>query len=146
MSIYESLAEQMLCSMDQHRHIPPEPVSGTIRGEMAVLRLLSMEKDGMHAGVIADTLHMTTSRIAAVLNALEKKGMIERTCDPQDKRRVLVLLTQTGMETCMRRRGEAKTHLTALLMRLTEEEAQTFIRLSSKLFGFQTTDLTDKEI
>jgi len=146
MSIYESLAERILCSMDRHRPIPSEPVSGTIRGEMAVLRLLSMEEDGMHAGVIAEMLHMTTSRIAAVLNALEKKGMIKRICDPQDKRRVLVLLTQTGMESCMRRRSEAKAHLTAMLMRLTEDEAQTFVRLSSKLFAFQDADLTDKEI
>ena len=146
MSRYESLAEQILCSMDQHRHIPSEPVSGTIRGEMAVLRLLSAEKDGVHAGVIADMLHMTTARIAAVLNALEKKGMIQRVCDPQDKRRVLVLLTKTGMETCMRRRSEAKAHLTAMLMRLTEEEAQTFVRLSAKLFGFQNTDAANKEI
>ena len=78
MNPYEQLAEQIFASLDKHRHMPPEPVSGTIRGEMAVLRFLGQENRGMRAGAIAEELHMTTSRIAAVLNSLEKKDMITR--------------------------------------------------------------------
>jgi len=146
MDAYEHLAEQLLLSMDRHRHMPPEPVSGTIRGEMAVLRLLSQEEGGMHAGAIACTLRMTTSRIAAVLNSLEKKNMINRLSDPQDKRRVFVSLTQTGKETCLRRRGEAKAHLTALLSHLSREDAETFVRLAGQLLGVPRIEASDKEV
>ena len=134
MNPYESLAEQMLLTMDQHRHIPPEPVSGTIRGEMAVLRLLSHLGGGQNPGEIAGKLNMTTSRIAAVLNSLEKKQQIIRTVDPSDRRRMLVSLTEKGKTTCLERREEAKQHLTRMLMRLSEEDAQTFVRLCNQLF------------
>ena len=42
-----------------------------MRGEMAVLRLLAVEKQPLLAGEISKKLSMTTSRIAAVLNSLE---------------------------------------------------------------------------
>ena len=146
MSIYEQLADQMLSSMDEHRHMPPEPVSGTIRGEMAVLRLLSHDGGGKSAGAIADELRMTTSRIAAVLNALEKKGMITRQADPGDKRRVLVNLTDKGQSTCLKRRNEAKAHLTKLLMRVSEEDAAAFVRISGQLFRTECENPPIKEV
>lgn len=133
MNAYEALAERMLVSMDAHRHMSPEPVSSTICGEMSVLRLLSQEDRGMNAGEIAGMLHMTTSRIAAVLNSLEKKNMILRMCDPVDKRRVLVMLTDKGMENCLKKRGEAKAYLARLFSHLTEEDADTFVRLAIQL-------------
>ncbi len=146
MNIYEQLAEEMLVSMDAHRHMPPEPVSAAIRGEMAVLRLLSCEMEGKSAGAIADALRMTTSRIAAVLNALEKKDMITRSADPADKRRVLVSLTDKGRNTCMMRRNEAKTHLTKLLMRVSEEDAAAFVRISRQLFSNECENPPIKEV
>ena len=136
MNRYEELAEELLSAMDKHRHLPPEPISATVRGEMAVMRLLSMEGGGMSAGAIAQELKMTTSRIAAVLNSLEKKNMITRSLDAQDRRRVLVELTETGKTTCLARREKAKQHLACMLMRLSEEDAGIYVRLAEQLFGF----------
>ena len=146
MPTYEQLAEHLLSSMDAHRHLPPQPVSATLHGEMAVLRLLAREEEGINAGMIADALHMTTSRIAAVLNALEKKDLITRCADPSDKRRVLVALTPLGRETCAKRRSEAKAHLTRLLMRLPPEDAATFVRLADQLFIIPRDSQPDKEV
>ena len=146
MNPYEQLAEQLLSSMDKHRHMPPEPVSGTIRGEMAVLRLLGQEHQGMSAGAIAETLHMTTSRIAAVLNSLEKKDMITRESDLQDKRRVLVCLTDKGQAYHAERRNEAKSHLGALLSRLSLQEAETYVHLTLQLLSHSHPDDSPKEV
>ena len=117
-----------------------------MRGEMAVLRLLEHQDEALTAGEISRLLSMTTSRIAAVLNSLEKKNMINRLSDPQDKRRVFVSLTQTGKETCLRRRGEAKAHLTALLSHLSREDAETFVRLAGQLLGVPRIEASDKEV
>ena len=146
MSIYEHLAEQMLSSMDTHRHMPPEPVSSTVRGEMAVLRFLGVSGGSLSAGAIASQLSMTTSRIAAVLNSLEKKEMILRSPDPCDKRRVLVTLTEKGEQYRLKRRNEAKTHLSYLLEQLGEEDAATFVRLVSRLHNIHSNSLPDKEV
>lgn len=133
MNPYEELAETMLRTLDAHRHMPPEPVSGTIRGEMAVLLYLGQCEEGINAGTLAHDLHMTTSRIAAVLNSLEKKAYIARTSDPADRRRVMVCLTQEGMAYHQQRRKEALRHMTMLLSNLDVQDAETFVHLSSQI-------------
>lgn len=134
METYERLAEQVLARMDEHRHIPPEPVSATIRGEMAVLRLLGQEKRSMNPGEVAQKLAMTTSRIAAVIKSLEKKAFIERRTDKDDRRRAMISLTEKGNAYLAERREEAKRHLICMLSSLGEEDAEAFVRLTGKIF------------
>lgn len=134
MDQYAALAEEFIQAMDQHRHNKPEPVSGAMRGEIAVLKLLFCAKQSLSAGYISRELDMTTSRIAAVLNSLEKKHMIERVGDAQDRRRVLVSITACGIDYCVSRREEAVSHMTALLTRLGEEDARSFVRIIKRMF------------
>ena len=54
----------------------------------------------MTAGELSSRLSMATSRVAAVLGSLEKKGLLERENDAVDRRRVLVSLTQAGEALC----------------------------------------------
>lgn len=136
MTDYEQLAETLLCTMDQMRHSPPEPVSATARGEMAVLRLLAYEGREMNAGEIASQLHMTTARAAAVFSSLERKGYVLRGQDPGDKRRVIVGLTDPGRDYCALRRREAKAHLAGLLAYLGEEDAGAYARLFGRLLAY----------
>ena len=106
-----------------------------MRGEMAVLRLLAVEKQPLLAGEISKKLSMTTSRNAAVHNSLEKKKMIERCEDAEDRRRVLVRLTQEGMAFCKGRHAEARTRFAHLLERLGNEDARQFVNLLKRVFA-----------
>lgn len=139
---YRQLAERMLSFMDENRHLPPEPVSGVVRGEMAVLRLLGQANGKIHAGAIADMLDMTTSRIAAVLNSLEKKEMITRCADEDDRRRVVVRLTAKGEAYRLERREEAKAHLAMMLSRLSPQDAAAYVSLTEQIYG----NWPDKEV
>jgi len=130
MDIYAEMAEEILCAMDASRHRPPhEELSHTLRGEMAVLRLLSMENRPLLAGDISKGLSMTTSRIAAVLNSLEKKALIVRGADADDRRRVVVRLTPEGEALCRERRAMARRDFTWMLEQLGEEDARRFTDL-----------------
>ena len=101
MTNYSALAQELLHALDTAGPRPPhEDISQTQRGEMAVLRLLAEENRQLLAGEISRGLGMTTSRIAAVLNSLEKKDMITRCADPADRRRVVVALTARGEDFC----------------------------------------------
>lgn len=134
MNRYEMLACELMQALDQHKKGPPhEEVSATMRGEMAVLRLLMTEGQPMTAGELSRTLNMTTSRIAAVLGSLEKKGMLVRTADEMDRRRVLAVLTEEGKAVCQKRREHARQDITALLTRLGEEDAVHFVRIVKRI-------------
>ena len=136
MTNYSALAQELLHALDATGPRPPhEDISQTQRGEMAVLRLLAREQRLMLAGEISRSLSMTTSRIAAVLNSLEKKEMIARLPDPADRRRVAVALTARGEDFCRARRREAERDFTHLLERLGEDDARQFVHLLGRVFA-----------
>ena len=136
MTNYSALAQELLHALDATGPRPPhEDISQTQRGEMAVLRLLAEENRQLLAGEISRGLGMTTSRIAAVLNSLEKKDMITRCADPADRRRVVVALTERGEDFHLARRREAERDFTHLLERLGEDDARQFVHLLGRVFA-----------
>lgn len=137
MNEYEALARELMRSFDQRKKAPPhEEISQTMRGEMAVLRLLAQEGTPMTAGDLSRKLRMTTSRIAAVLGSLEKKGMILRQADERDKRRVQVVLTDQGSAFCQRKKEQALADMTRLLTHLGHEDAHHFVRIMGRIHQF----------
>ena len=141
MTNYSALAQELLHALDTAGPRPPhEDISQTQRGEMAVLRLLAEENRQLLAGEISRGLGMTTSRIAAVLNSLEKKDMITRCADPADRRRVVVAMTARGEDFCRARRREAERDFTHLLERLGEDDARQFVHLLGRVFAILTED------
>ena len=71
-----ALTEEMTRLLDEHpREARENRFSASLCGEMAVMRLLhNGTKKKMTAGELSSRLSMTTSRVAAVLGILEKKG------------------------------------------------------------------------
>ena len=83
------LTEELVRLLDEYpREARDNRFSSTLRGEMAVMRLLHNSRQKMTAGELSSRLDMTTSRIAAVLGSLQKKGLLERESDEEDRRRV----------------------------------------------------------
>ncbi len=69
-------------------------------GEVIVLFTLNI-KGPINSGELASCLSMKTARIAAILKALEEKGQITRTQRKEDKRIIIVSLTEKGKESCI---------------------------------------------
>ena len=136
MNEYEALAHAFLNQMAAKRRLPPhgDEVSASMRGEMAVLRQLGESGNALTAGDLSRELRMTTSRIAAVLNSLQKKGMIERGEDAQDRRRVLVRLTAAGSAVCEDRKACVRRRLAAIFERLGMEDTREFMRIMGRVF------------
>ncbi|WP_019926069.1 MarR family winged helix-turn-helix transcriptional regulator [Nocardia sp. BMG111209] len=73
--------------------------------ELAVLHRL--DRDGPASpGSLSSDEEVTTPAIAMVLRHLEELGLVERTRDPADGRRVVVTITETGRRG-LRTRNEA---------------------------------------
>ena len=73
------LTEELVRLLDEYpREARDNRFSSTLRGEMAVMRLLHNSRQKMTAGELSSRLDMATSRIAAVLGSLQKKDLLER--------------------------------------------------------------------
>ena len=135
------LTEEMTRLLDEHpREARENRFSASLCGEMAVMRLLhNGTKKKMTAGELSSRLSMTTSRVAAVLGSLEKKGLLERENDAVDRRRVLVSLTQAGDALCEKRRQHFMKKISMLLSML-GDDAPEFVRLLGRVFEITSTD------
>lgn len=134
------LTEELVRLLDEYpREARDNRFSSTLRGEMAVMRLLHNSQQKMTAGELSSRLGMTTSRVAAVLGSLEKKGLLERENDEVDRRRVLVSLTQAGDALCEKRRQHFMKKISMLLSML-GDDAPEFVRLLGRVFEITSTD------
>ena len=102
-------------------------------GETAVLSYLHFQKDGVNAGELTEAFKTGTSRTAAILNGLEKKGFILRRPDPSDRRGTQVFITGTGKAEAVARQKEAAKHMAEFLEFMDPDDAKAFLAIAYRM-------------
>lgn len=69
-----------------------------IQGEGRVLFYLKEHPEQANPSQISQNLSLSKPRVTSILNALRKKEFVELQADPDDRRRVNVVLTQAGID------------------------------------------------
>ena len=128
------------------RHM--KDVSG---GELGVLGYIHYRGGGVTPSDISREFHISTARVANVLNALERKEYIERRSDREDRRKVRIFATEKGQhrtEGCI---AAAVDQAQMMMEQLGEQDAAEVVRLMQrireiyeKLWGDPTE--TDQEV
>lgn len=103
------------------------------RGAGFLLGFLAMSDGVVYAGDIARRMDVSTARIAAMLNRMEKNGFIRREPAPEDARKTVVKLTDQGRCWIQQTREQALTRAELLLERVGPEDVWEFIRLSKEI-------------
>ena len=84
------------------KYRPNRLLNDSVQGQTYVVGYLS---DGDKTVTeLADLIHVSTARMAVIINNLEKQGRVERLKDPNDKRVTIVHLTESGYQSidCVR--------------------------------------------
>jgi DNA-binding MarR family transcriptional regulator len=63
--------------------------------QRVALRVLG-RRPGISAGALADLLRLHPSTLTGILHRLERRGLVRRTYEPEDRRRVRLALTARG--------------------------------------------------
>ena len=105
-------------------------------GEYGILYFLLHSEESCSAGELADVMGLSPGRVANVLKALEKKGLIVRTKDSVDRRKSIVSITDKGVSCMMEGYSSAECVYKALIEEIGVEDARTFIRITQKIFRF----------
>lgn len=131
---YNELAEEFMRHLHMlHRARPHKQMNESMQGEAFVLQYLSMHEGSALPSEISNVMEISSARVAAALNGMERKGMITRQIDPSDRRRILVNLTADGLKLAEERRQEVMRETSKLLSMLGEEDAREYVRITIKL-------------
>lgn len=92
--------------------------------------------DPQNMSTIAAKLFVTVGTLTVNMNSLEKKGYIERKRSTEDKRVVLVTLTEKGRKAFFHHRDFHKAMIHAAVRNLEQDEMEALMNCLTKLNAF----------
>ena len=103
--------------------------------DYSVLRVLQLSGAPyrMSPSELADIVLRSSGGMTQILDRLERAGLVERSADPSDRRRVLVGLTPSGLRTAERANEAYAAERTRVLGRLTDAEIEELDRAIHRL-------------
>jgi DNA-binding MarR family transcriptional regulator len=84
--------------------------------------------EGLTAGELAEAASLSPGAVTTVLDRLERMGLVTRTRDQADRRRVLVELTPKARELAYSAYGPVSAYAREYLEQLTDEDIETISR------------------
>ena len=105
---------------------------GLTSPDAGILRLLRLTA-GLSQQELAAKLGIHPSRLVALLDELERKGLVERKSNPDDRRQYSLHLTEKGTKTLEEIGHVAQQHQEALCAALTLEERDKLAELLRKI-------------
>jgi len=140
---YTNLAREFMEIMNQMRKCNiHKPISDSMHGEIFVLLYISKHEYNVIPSEISNEVGISTARVAATLNSLEKKGMITRKIDVNDRRRILVEMTPSGREQIENHFKMIMKITTNMLSYLGENDAKEYVRIMRRLAERSPEDLS----
>ena len=131
---YYALAVEFFKSLHALKKTRPQQhISDSLRGELFALQFIAAHEGPVLPGEISDEMEISSARIAATLNSLERKGLITRRIDSNDRRRILVELTSEGVSQTKAHSHELLSNIMQMLSLLSEEDAREYVRITSIL-------------
>lgn len=134
---YKELAFELMQNMHKIRQAGPQKqISESMQGEQFVLQFLAINKRSVLPSEISNKMGISSARVAAALNSLERKGMVTRQIDTSDRRRILVDLTPKGKALAEKHHQEAMEIMAGVLGMLGEQDARECVRITGRIAEF----------
>ena len=116
--------------------------------EFAMLRQLKLreekgESGGAWLSEMGEYLRVSKAAVSQMLGTLEKRGLVTREPDPNNRRTILVNLTETGREMIDGFERDFDTYLVVLIERFGEKDTREIIRLIYKFSDIIETIVKD---
>ena len=116
-----------------------EEMNRANKGELFVLHHLSRRDSEIIPSELSLALHSSPARISALLGSLEKKGQIERNIDKNNRRNILVTITEAGRLRADRDRKIMDDKLANVFIEMGERDTAEYLRLWDTFFSLMHT-------
>jgi DNA-binding MarR family transcriptional regulator len=97
--------------------------------------LIIYRKNKVSMSEVAEYINAPLNTATGVVSRLEKKMIVERTRDNEDKRVVMIALTQNGQEFIKDEKKQIEYYFKKVYNALTEEEKSASISIANKIYS-----------
>lgn len=111
----------------------PKKASAFLHGEMFILNFLVHVQDDVLPSELAAAMNTSTARVAMALKSLEAKGFIQRRVDREDRRKVIVSVTDHGNELVLSERKDMHDNMVKILSELGEADTREYMRIIERI-------------
>jgi DNA-binding MarR family transcriptional regulator len=126
LELIENMKELFRAKMHQR-------VNDAMGGEVFGLQYIAMNGGSVLPGDISTEMNVSSARVAAALNNLESKGLVTRRTDENDRRKVIVEITEAGRNQAEKHWNNIIGGATKLLELLGENDAREYVRITGRL-------------
>lgn len=119
----------------EERAIQTEGYKGVTTNDMHVIEAIG-NGEARNMSSVAKTLSVTTGTLTISVNSLVKKGLVGRVRSEEDRRVVLVSLTEKGKAAYRHHKAFHDKMIQGIMAGLTEEEMQVLEKAVKNLNGF----------
>ena len=142
---YTELARQFLHNLYEFRSRGHQKrIDNTMHGEAFAMSYILSQGNTVLPSEISSAMSISSARVAAMLNNLEKKGLVTRRIDESDRRRILVSLTPEGIESVENRSSKVVGSTAKILESLGAHDAQELVRIVGRLADLTPQTSNDK--
>ncbi|MBP1040706.1 transcriptional regulator [Vagococcus sp. BWB3-3] len=136
MAFAEEAERELIRLMVENRHGAFSKIEKSHQGETMVMKFLDILEKPTSPKHIAESLNLSSARIAVLLGSLEKKGQIVRNMDPNDRRRINVTLTECGKKQANTEKKKMSDKVIAVFNQMGEEDTKKFVELITKFIDY----------
>ncbi|MGX7205381.1 MarR family winged helix-turn-helix transcriptional regulator [Enterococcus pingfangensis] len=136
MTFAEDAEHELTQMMVKNRHGAFSKIEKSSKGANIVIKVLDRLGEPTNPKYLAEALNLSTARIAAVLGNLEKRGLIIRTMDPDDRRRINVSLTERGKKVAKAEKQEMRNKVVRVFELMGEEDTKKYLELTAKFISY----------
>lgn len=141
---YDALASELFSLRSSIPKIKIErKLAKMVQGERFVLNFLYEHGNMAYPKDISKAMAVSTARIAKLLNEMENNELILRTADSSDNRKIIVTITDKGIQKVNEYRNYFSKYIAQLLEKLGPEDAEEYVRLNKKLLHIINETITN---
>lgn len=112
------------------------------RGEGVVLGYLRRHDNKATPSELSEALHVSTARIAFLINKMERKQLVERQKHPHNNRNTIIKLLPSGKKLSEDQEEAFNQQVVRFFETLGEDKAALFVELQAKMVDFMTKNQT----
>ena len=101
--------------------------------QLGLLHAISENEQDVVQQDMADIMNKDKSAILRLIDSLEKKGLVVRSIDPQDRRKNLLFVTEQGMAVLVKIGGVAAEINTKFVENISQADLDTFFAVAEKI-------------